>query len=180
MTLPLWSLSRFPIGFLPMCSDSVSVRAWKENRGKEIDGTSTWVIRGHFLKWAVTGQQPQAAHCERSWGIQYFTSYLSRHLMCCQGPHWLNPTRSQGAKKPIDTVNTDQLPQGKEHWREGLRVPLEVGWTQIFRLFYLYLNNILLLCLVSMRSFPLNSVWPCHRYLQVFCNWQRIWAIVVS
>lgn len=137
MPLPLWSLPRFPIGFLPVCSDNVSVRAWQEE-SKEIDGTATWVIWGYFLKWAVTGQQMQAAHCERSWGSQYFTSYLSLCLMCCQSPHWLNPTRSQRAKEPIDTVNMDQPPQGKELCGEGLRVTMKAGWTKDIRL-YLHL-----------------------------------------
>lgn len=145
----LHAISRFFIGFLPVCFHNVLIRAWQET-----NGTSTWITWGHFLKWAVIGEQIQEAHCERSQGIQYFTTCLFLLLICCQGPRWLNPKRSQKEKELINTVHPDQPPQGKERggewlWRQGKQ--------KTSRHFYLYLNVILLLWPVAMSTFPLDS-----------------------
>lgn len=144
--LALWSLSRFPVGFLPMCSHSVSVRTCLET-----DGISTGVICRHFLKWTVTGQQMQAAHCERSQEIWYFTWHFSLPLTPL-----IDPNQSQRAKEPINIVHTNQPLQGKEQGREGGERLWGLGEQKISR-FFILLEWHSIAMTVFMSAFPLDS-----------------------
>lgn len=165
----LHAISRFLTGSIPVCFH-VLIRAWQET-----NGTSTRITWGHFLKWAVIGEQIQEAHCERNWGIQYFTTSLFFLLIYCQGPRWLNPNRSQKEKELLNTLHPDQSPQGKELGGESWRVAIETGKTEDIQafLFTLKCRSIAMTCFHE--YFP-TGFWPCHHYLWILCTWQRIWS----
>lgn len=100
----------------------------------------------------------QAAHCGRSSRFIPDLVFIPSSDVL-PGSCWLNPTRSQRAKKPTDTVvRTDQPSQGKARWRRmeggcGMR-----GEQTISKLFiYTWMTDILSQPPVFMSAFPLDS-----------------------